>query len=106
MQNRRERRLAEKHAGMRKIEKTMSKPQIEEIKTRKKEYVKQLLLLRAQEEENKRMNENAEKWSNQLENMMNSGSSREDATKILEDNKLVEEKRLAKKAAKKEAQKI
>jgi hypothetical protein len=101
MQNRRERRLAEKQMGLRKIEKTMSKAELEEIKKRKREYVKQLLLLRAQEEENRRINEEADAWSRQVQIMMDSGYTREEALVVLERNKRIEDERIAKKAAKK-----
>lgn len=101
MQNRRERRLAEKQMGLRKMEKSMTKAELEEIKKRKKEYVKQLLLLKAQEEENRRINAEAEAWSKQIEKMMASGSTREEAIEMLERNKRIQDERDAKKAARK-----
>jgi hypothetical protein len=101
MQNRRERRLAEKQMGLRKVEKTMSKAQLEEIKKRKREYVKQMVLLRAQEDENRRINEEAERWSKQMETMLEGGYTREEATEILEAGKKREDERAARKAAKK-----
>lgn len=106
MQNRKDRRLAEKQMGMRKMEKNMSKNALEEIKARKKEYVKQVLLLKAQEDENKKQNYAAESWSKQMEHLLQSGHTRESATAILEKNrdlqKKVEDKknsRLKKKAS-------
>lgn len=106
MQNRRERRLAEKQMGLRKMEKSMTKAELEEIKKRKKEYVRQLLLLRAQEEENRRINEEAEAWSRQVQVMMDSGYTREEALEVLDKNKRIEDERAAKKAARKAAKKV
>jgi hypothetical protein len=105
MQNRRERRLAEKQMGLRKIEKTLSKAQLEEIKKRKREYVRQMLLMKAQEDENRRINEEAERWSKDLEALMNCGYNREEATAVLEKNKKIEDERVAKKEARKAAKK-
>lgn len=106
MQNRRERRLAEKQTGLRKLEKTMSKAELEEIKKRKREYVKQMLLLKAQEEENRRVNEEAERWSRELTVLMESGHTREEATEVMDKNKKIQDERDAKKAARKAEKKI
>jgi|694.fasta_scaffold20854_9 hypothetical protein len=101
MQNRRERRMAEKQMGLHKLEKTMSKAQLDEIKKRKREYVKQLLLLKAQEDENRRINEEAERWSKELTVLMESGYTREEATEVMDKNKKIQDERDAKKAARK-----
>jgi hypothetical protein len=106
MQNRRERRLAEKQMGLRKLEKTMTKAELEEIKKRKREYVKQMLLLKAQEDENRRINDEAEAWSKQIEVMMNSGYTREEALEVLDRNKKIQDEKDAKKAARKAAKKV
>jgi hypothetical protein len=101
MQNRRERRLAEKQMGLRKMEKSMTKSELEEIKKRKKEYVKQMLLFKAQEEENRRINAEAEAWSKKVEEMVSNGSTREEALELLEKNKKIQDEKDAKKAARK-----
>lgn len=101
MQNRRERRLAEKQMGLRKMEKTMTKAELEEIKKRKKEYVKQLLLLKAQEEENRRINAEAEAWSKKIEEMISNGATRDEALELLEKNKKIQDEKDAKRAARK-----
>lgn len=90
MQNRKERRLAEKQMGLHKIEKTLPSEQREELKKRKLEYVKQAVLLKKQEEENLRINGDAEMQSKQIENMVNSGYTRKAAESILENNLQVE----------------
>ena len=95
MQNRRERKAAERAMGFHKIEKMMSPQQKKEIKERKREYVKQALLMKAQEEENRKITEEAEKWSKSLETWMAGGKTREEAEAILMRNRELEEKRKA-----------
>ena len=101
MQNRKERRQIEKQFGFNKIEKQMSFEQREAIKLRKKEYMKQLALQRAQEEENNRINGEAEMWSKRIESLMEAGHTRESAEAILQKNKELDEAREAKLARKK-----
>ncbi len=105
MQNRKERRLTEKQMGLHKMEKTLSHEQQEEIKRRKLEYVKQAVLIKKQEQENLRINEEAELHSKQIESLVGSGYTREAAEAILESNRQVELKRAEKKRAKKESRK-
>jgi hypothetical protein len=95
MQNRRERRAAEKAMGFHKIEKAMSADEKKVLKDRKREYVKQMLLMQAQEAENRKNAEEAEKWSKSLETWMADGKTREEAEAILLKNKEVSDKRKA-----------
>ncbi len=88
--------------GLQKIEKSMSQEQREEVKKRKLEYVKQLVLMKKQEEENRRINEEAEMWSKQMESLISNGYTREMAESIMENNRKAEEKRAEKKKAKEE----
>jgi hypothetical protein len=105
MQNRRERRAAERQFGLTKAEKNMSRKQLEEIRERKREYTRQAALMRAQEEENRRVNEEAELWAQQLESFMKSGMSRERAEEILTNNRELQEKRTRELAERKQRQK-
>lgn len=101
MQNRKERRLAEKQMGLHKIEKRLPSEQREELKKRKLEYVKQAVLLKKQEEENIRINGDAEMQSKQIESMVNSGYTRKSAESILQNNLQIELKKAEKKKARK-----
>jgi hypothetical protein len=105
MQNRKERRLTEKQMGLHKMEKALSHEQQEEIKRRKLEYVKQAVLIKKQDQENLRINEEAELHSKQIESLVSSGYTREAAEAILENNRQVELKRAEKKRAKEESRK-
>jgi len=105
MQNRRERSLLERMTGMRKIEKNMTAAEREALKKRKLEYVKQATLLRAQEQENARIAQEAEDWSRNLERLMADGTSREAAEAVLQNNRDVQAKREAKLAARNERRK-
>lgn len=100
MQNRRERSLLEKMSGMRKIEKNMTLAERESLKKRKIEYVKQAVLLKAQEQENARIDREAEDWSRNLEQLMADGTSREIAEGILKNNRELQERRKQKLAEK------
>ena len=105
MENRRERRLAEKQLGLRKIEKTMSAAEREMIAQRKREYVRQQTLMRAQDAENLRITQEAEQWSKSLEKMINDGMTREEAEERLVRNKELADKRKADLAARKSRKK-
>jgi len=101
MENRRERRLAEKQLGFHKLKKTMSTAEKELVNQRKREYTRQQGLLRAQEAENLRISQEAEHWSKSLEKMLIDGMTREDAEKQLTRNKELTDKRAADLAARK-----
>jgi hypothetical protein len=93
MQNRKDRRLMEKQMGLKKIEKSLSPEERESVKQRKAEYLKQSGLIRAQEAENKRINEEANMWNRQLQSMVSSGMTMEQAQNILEKNREIDKKR-------------
>ena len=105
MENRRERRLAEKQLGLRKVEKTMSAAEREIIAQRKREYVRQQTLMRAQDAENLRISQEAEQWSKSLEKMISEGMTREAAEGRLARNKELTDKRVADLAARKSRKK-
>lgn len=105
MQNRRERRMTEKQMGLQKMEKMLSQEQREEIRKRRHEYVKQAVLMKKQEDENNRVNEEAEVWSKQIESLISHGYSRETAESIMENNRQVELRKAEKKRLKEEARK-
>jgi len=96
MENRRQRREAEKNMGFHKIEKELTSEERAVLKERKREYARQAQLMRAQEAENNRMNVEAEKWSKLIESYIESGKTREEAEGILQRNRELQEKREAK----------
>lgn len=96
MENRQQRRAAEKNMGFRKIEKSLTEEEKYLLKQRKLEYAKHAQLLRAQEAENQRINGEADKWSKIIESWIASGKTREEAEEILRRNHELEEKRKAK----------
>jgi len=106
MENRRERRLAEKQLGLRKLEKTMSVAEREMIAQRKREYMRQQTLIRAQDAENLRISQEAEQWSKSLEKMIGEGMPREEAEARLIRNKELTDKRAADLAARKSRRKL
>jgi hypothetical protein len=85
MQNRRQRREAEKKSGLMKIEKSMTPMAREEIKQRKAEYLKHMNLLRLQELENLKNLQESERWSKKMEELVAGGMSREEALAFLEE---------------------
>lgn len=86
MENRRQRREAERAMGFHKIEKGMSASEKAMLKGKKREWVKQSALMRAQEAENTRVNEAAEKWSEGIQTLVTGGKTREEAEEILRIN--------------------
>lgn len=86
MENRRQRREAERAMGFHKIEKGMSLSEKAILKEKKREWVRQSALMRAQEAENVRVNAAAEKWSQEIESLMARGKTREEAEELLRIN--------------------
>lgn len=93
MQNRRERRLMEKQMGLRKIEKSLPTEEREAIKQRKADYLKQSAMMKLQEAENKRINEEAEAWSKRIQSFVDNGMTFEQAEAMLIKNREIDEKR-------------
>lgn len=93
MQNRRERRQLEKQFGLHKLEKSMPAEERENLKKRKADYLKQANLLRIQEEENRRINEEADNWSKRIQTFVSNGMTYEQAEAILKKNQEIDEKR-------------
>lgn len=83
----------EKQMGLRKIEKTLSPEEREAIKQRKAEYLKQSSMIRAQDAENKRINEEADAWSRRIQNFVSGGMTFEQAEAMLMKNREIDEKR-------------
>jgi len=93
MENRQQRRAAEKNMGFRKIEKHLTKEEKSLLKQRKLEYAKQSQLLRAQEAENQKNNAEAERWSKIIESWIEGGKTREEAEEMLKRNRELQDKR-------------
>ena len=102
MQNRRQRRAMEKQSGMFGLRSLMNNQEKEEYKLRKKMLGKQIQLHNTQETENALIQAAAHREQEIIQGLIAAGHSEESAKGIVENNRRLEEKRLEKKARKRQ----
>ena len=96
------RRSLEKKLGLFKEYRKMSDAQRAEVRKRKNAAGREIHLRNVQEQENRNIQQESERYARMLQSMIAAGKTPEEADAILSKNIEIEEKRAAKKAARKE----